>query len=64
MASSPPRNFLEDLTSGARDLSAALNAMASEFKIKPGALPLKISGIADHMPIYYATLLWNALIRK
>ncbi len=61
---SPPRNFLEDLTSGARDLSAVLNAMAREFRIKPGALPLKISGVADHMPIYYATLLWNTLVGK
>ncbi len=61
---SPPRNFLEDLAISARDVSAALNAMAREFRIKPGALPLKISGVADHMPIYYATLLWNALVGK
>ncbi len=64
MTGSPPRNFLEDLTTGASNFSAALNAMATEFKIKPGVLALKISGIADHMPIYYATLLWNALIEK
>ncbi len=61
---SPPRNFLEDLTSAARDFSAALGAMASESRIKQGAIPFKISGVADHMPIYYATLLWNALVAR
>lgn len=61
---SPPRNFLEDLTTGARDLAAALSALASESSLKSGALPLKISGLADHMPVYYATLLWNALVGK
>jgi hypothetical protein len=27
-------------------------------------LPLKIGGFADHAPIYYATLLWNALLEQ
>jgi triacylglycerol lipase len=61
---SPPRNFLEDLTTGARDLANAISAMASQSSLKSGALPLKVSGLADHMPIYYATLLWNALVGK
>jgi hypothetical protein len=61
---SPPRNFLGDLTTGARELAAALSAMASESSLKSGALPFKISGLADHMPVYYATLLWNALVGK
>ncbi len=61
---SPPRKFLEDLTTCARDLAAALGAMASETRINSGALPFKISGVADHMPVYYATLLWNALVGK
>ena len=38
--------------------------MAGESAFKAGSLPFKVSGLADHMPIYYATLLWNALATK
>jgi pimeloyl-ACP methyl ester carboxylesterase len=58
---SPPRNLLQDLTTGAKELAEALRTMSAESSFKVGSLPFKISGLADHMPIYYSTLLWNAL---
>jgi triacylglycerol lipase len=58
---SPPRNLLGDLTTGASELAAALRGMAMDQTLKSGSLPFKLSGLADHAPIYYATLLWNAL---
>jgi triacylglycerol lipase len=60
----PPRNFLSDLTSGAKELAATLRAMAANSNLNTGSLPFKISGLADHAPIYYATLLWNALVME
>ena len=59
---SPPRNFLNDLTTGAQELAATLRAMAANSNLNTGSLPFKISGLADHAPVYYATLLWNALV--
>jgi hypothetical protein len=38
--------------------------MAVESSLKSGGLPFKVSGLADHMPVYYATLLWNALVAR
>ena len=58
----PPRNFLDDLTTGAKELAATLRAMAANSNLNTGSLPFKISGLADHAPVYYATLLWNALV--
>jgi triacylglycerol lipase len=58
----PPRNFLNDLTTGAKELAAALRAMAANSSLNTGSLPFKISGLADHAPVYYATLLWNDLV--
>ena len=60
----PPRNFLNDLTTGAKELAAALGAMAANFNVSTGAIPFKIAGLADHAPVYYATLLWNALVPR
>jgi triacylglycerol lipase len=59
----PPRNFLDVLTTGAKELFAALRAMAANSNLNTGSLPFKISGLADHAPVYYATLLWNALVQ-
>ena len=61
---SPPRNLLDDLTTGLKDLASALQTMAAESSFKADSLPFKVSGLADHMPVYYATLLWNALAAK
>ena len=59
---SPPRRFTEDFSSGAQGLFAAAKTMARELKFDLGELPMKVAGLADHAPAYYATLLWNALI--
>ena len=58
---SPPRQFWSDFASGAGEFAAALKAMAGELRVSVGDLPFRIPGLADHAPIYYATLLWNAL---
>jgi hypothetical protein len=61
---SPPRNLLSDFTTGLNDLASALQTMAAESSFKADTLPFKVSGLADHMPVYYATLLWNALVEN
>jgi pimeloyl-ACP methyl ester carboxylesterase len=58
---SPPRRLWNDFTSGAGEFAAALKAMAGELRVSVRDLPFRIPGLADHAPIYYATLLWNAL---
>ncbi len=58
------RSFLDDVASGTQSLVAAAKSMARELKIDVGQLPMKVSGLADHAPIYYATLLWNSLIAE
>lgn len=60
----PPRDPWNDFKIGANDLKAALAAMAREKRFQTRDLPFKIGGISDHMPIYYATLLWNAVAAK
>jgi pimeloyl-ACP methyl ester carboxylesterase len=59
---SPPRSFLDDLARGAGELASALTTIASQLRLSVGGLPFKVWGLADHAPIYYATLLWNALL--
>ena len=59
---SPPRSLLGDLASGAAGLNSALAEMVRDLRLDAGLLPFKVSGLADHVPIYYATLLWNALL--
>ena len=54
------RSFLGDAASGAQSLVTAAMTMARDLKIDVGHLPVKIGGLADHAPIYYATLLWNS----
>ena len=36
-------------------------SMAKAIRVDAGELPFKVAGLADHAPIYYATLLWNVL---
>jgi hypothetical protein len=57
-----PRNFWRDLASGAESLTAAVMTMAGSLRLDTGQLPFSVAGLADHAPIYYATLLWNALL--
>ena len=61
---SPPRRFWDDVTSAAAGFASAMTAMANELRVRVGDLPFKIAGIADHAPIYYATLLWNELLAE
>jgi triacylglycerol lipase len=58
----PARRFWNDLASAAGDLASVLRMMTKDLRLNMGELPLKIAGLADHAPIYYATLLWNALL--
>lgn len=58
----PPRNFLDDLAALGREVAACFRTGTSEPGGKPGQFPFKLGGVADHMPVYYATLLWNALV--
>ncbi len=58
------RDFLAEITTGAQEFFEAIKAMRGEPLIQPDTLPFRLAGIADHAPIYYATLLWNALIER
>lgn len=56
-----PRDQWGDFVQAANGMAAALTAMAREGKLLSRDLPFNLGGLADHMPIYYATLLYNAL---
>ncbi len=58
------RNLWSDFTSGAAAFKTAVVAMTKELRMSVGELPFKVAGLADHAPIYYATLLWNALLTE
>jgi triacylglycerol lipase len=59
---SPRRNLRGDFQVGLGEFGAALASMAKDLRVRFGDLPFKVSGLADHAPVYYATLLWNALL--
>jgi triacylglycerol lipase len=61
---SPPRDFWGDVTGGAYGFAKALAAKARELRASVGELPVKVAGLTDHAPIYYATLLWNVLAER
>jgi triacylglycerol lipase len=56
------RDHLGDFQVGLGEFKAALAGMAKGLRVRVGDLPFKVSGLADHAPIYYATLLGNALL--
>jgi hypothetical protein len=58
------RAFWKDLRDVAGDFAAAVTAMARELRVDMRDLPLKIAGLVDHAPVYYATLLWNAMLEN
>lgn len=58
------RDILADLTEGAQDFLKAVKAMQQDLQLRPDTLPFKIGGLADHAPVYYATILWNTLVEK
>ena len=54
--------MLDDFTTGLKDLASSRSRpWPRESSFKADSLPFKVAGLADHMPVYYATLLWNAL---
>jgi triacylglycerol lipase len=59
---SPRRDFRGDFQVGLGEMKAALAGMAKALRVRVGDLPFKVSVLADHAPVYYATLLWNALL--
>jgi hypothetical protein len=61
---SPPRDFWGDVSGAAEGFSKAVAAMARALRVSVGELPVKVAGLADHAPIYYATLLWNVLAER
>ncbi|MDR3621832.1 MAG: lipase family protein [Paludisphaera borealis] len=56
-----PRALLSDLNEGFNNLASALKRSIEQKRLDVGAVPFSIGGLADHAPVYYATLLWNAL---
>jgi hypothetical protein len=56
------RNLGGDLIGGFQALSAVAIRTAKNLRFRVGDLPFQIAGLADHAPIYYAALLWNALL--
>ncbi len=57
-----PRSLWDDVKRGASGWNRAVATMAKELHLKVGDLPFTVTGLADHMPIHYATYLWNALL--
>ena len=59
-----PRKFLDDFSRGSKTVWAVAKSVAKELKVDLGELPMKIGGLADHAPIYYASLLWNDFLKQ
>ncbi|MFN0052791.1 MAG: lipase family protein [Planctomycetales bacterium] len=59
-----PRSLWKDFTQGAAELASAAQRMAKALRLDMGSLPFKVGGLADHAPVYYATLLWNELLES
>jgi triacylglycerol lipase len=64
VSGSQPRNVRADLLTGWQAFSAAVANASRDLKFRVGELPFQIAGLADHAPVYYATLLWNALVNS
>jgi triacylglycerol lipase len=58
------RNMRTDLMTGRQAWNSTFASASRSLKFKVGDLPFQIAGLADHAPVYYATLLWNALINS
>ena len=53
---------ISNAAKGIDELSASVRSLVREMRWDMGDLPFKISGLADHAAVYYATLLWNELL--
>jgi triacylglycerol lipase len=62
VSGSQPRSLRGDLAIGFQAIRETLLSTARNLRLNTGDLPFQIGGLADHSPIYYATLLWNALV--
>lgn len=56
-----PRRPLQEWNDGFQALAAAVRLSLEQRRLAVGEAPLLVRGLADHAPVYYATLLWNAL---
>ena len=56
------RNLASDFLLGLNELQGALTTLAKTFRFSTGDLPFKVPMLADHAPVYYASLLWNAVL--
>jgi triacylglycerol lipase len=61
ISGAPPRSIRGDLAIGFQALRETVLDAARNLRFKTGDLPFQIGGLADHAPIWYSTLLWNAL---
>jgi triacylglycerol lipase len=61
VSGSQPRGLRGEWASGLKAFRDTLLSTARNLRFNTGDLPFQIGGLADHSPIYYATLLWNAL---
>jgi triacylglycerol lipase len=59
-----PRILRTDLMTGLQTWRTTVASASRSLKFTVGDLPFQIAGLADHAPIYYATLLWNALLNS
>ncbi len=59
-----PRDVWGDLLSGYGEVTGMLAELTRTRRLDTGRLPVLVSGLADHMPEYYATLIWNTLARS
>ncbi len=58
------REIWTDWSEGFKNLASALQRSVEQRRIEVGDVPMSVWGLADHAPIYYATLLWNALVSE
>jgi triacylglycerol lipase len=61
VSGSQPRSLRGDLASGLQAFRDTLLSTARNLRLNTGDFPFQFGGLAGHSPIYYATLLWNAL---
>jgi triacylglycerol lipase len=64
VSGSQPRRLRGDLASRLQAFRDTLLSTARNLRLNTGDLPFQIGGLADHSPVYYATLLWNALAER
>ncbi|MDG3002475.1 lipase family protein [Paludisphaera mucosa] len=56
-----PRKIWREWSEGFQALAAAVRVSLEQGRLAVGEAPLLVRGLADHAPVYYATLLWNAV---